>query len=84
MPPTCVAVKAAMSVVDTAATCVVVSAPIWPALRPPSCVVVRVAISVVEIELARLGELMDARQLIDMKTLVLVQALKLRHPGLFA
>ena len=41
-------------------------------------------ISVVEIDLARLGELMDARQLIDMKTLVLVQALKLRHPGLFA
>ncbi|MEX0751802.1 MAG: NUDIX domain-containing protein [Xanthobacteraceae bacterium] len=40
--------------------------------------------SIVEIELAKLGELMQAGQLTDMKTLVLVQALKLRHPDLFA
>lgn len=39
--------------------------------------------SVVEIELAKLGELMESGQIADMKTLVLTQALKLRHPSLF-
>ena len=38
----------------------------------------------VGIDLARLGDLMEARQLTDMKTLVLVQALRPRHPALFA
>jgi hypothetical protein len=39
---------------------------------------------VVEIELGKLAELMDAGELGDMKTLVLAQALKMRHPELFA
>jgi hypothetical protein len=38
---------------------------------------------VVEIELGKLAELMDAGELMDMKTLVLAQALKMRHPELF-
>ena len=41
-------------------------------------------ISAVEIELAKLDELMESGRLTDMKTLVLMQALKLRHPDLFA
>jgi nudix-type nucleoside diphosphatase (YffH/AdpP family) len=40
-------------------------------------------ITVVEIELGKLAELMDAGELVDMKTLVLAQALKMRHPELF-
>jgi nudix-type nucleoside diphosphatase (YffH/AdpP family) len=40
-------------------------------------------ISVIEIELCKLAELMDAGELMDMKTLVLAQALKMRHPELF-
>jgi len=40
-------------------------------------------ISVVEIELGKLAALMEAGELVDMKTLVLTQALKLRHPELF-
>ena len=41
-------------------------------------------ISVVEIELIKLDELMKSGQVADMKTLVLLQALRLRHPNLFA
>ena len=41
-------------------------------------------LSAVEIELAKLDEIMTGSQITDMKTLVLVQALKLRHPDLFA
>jgi len=40
-------------------------------------------ITVVEIELGKLAELMDAGELMDMKTLVLAEALKMRHPELF-
>jgi nudix-type nucleoside diphosphatase (YffH/AdpP family) len=40
-------------------------------------------ISVVEIELDKLAALMEAGELVDMKTLALTQALKLRHPKLF-
>lgn len=40
-------------------------------------------IAVSEIDLAKLGDLMDSGQITDMKTLVLVQALKLRRPELF-
>jgi nudix-type nucleoside diphosphatase (YffH/AdpP family) len=40
-------------------------------------------ITVVEIELHALAELMDAGGLVDMKTLVLTQALRLRRPELF-
>ena len=40
-------------------------------------------ISVVEIELGKLAELMDAGEVGDMNTLVLAQALKMRHPELF-
>jgi nudix-type nucleoside diphosphatase (YffH/AdpP family) len=40
-------------------------------------------IEVVEMQLGELARLMDAGELVDMKTLVLVQALKLRHPELF-
>jgi len=41
-------------------------------------------ISVVEIELVKLDGLMKSGQVNDMKTLVLLQALRLRHPDLFA
>ncbi len=41
-------------------------------------------ISVVEIKLDKLAELMDSGELVDMKTLVLSQALKMRHPELFS
>ena len=41
-------------------------------------------ISAVEIKLATLDEMLESGRLIDMKTLVLMQALKLRHPDLFA
>lgn len=40
-------------------------------------------IRVVEMSLRALGELMDAGDLVDMKTLTLVQALRLRRPELF-
>jgi nudix-type nucleoside diphosphatase (YffH/AdpP family) len=40
-------------------------------------------ISVVEIELERLAEMMDTGRLVDMKTLLLVQALRMRRPELF-
>jgi hypothetical protein len=40
-------------------------------------------ISVVEIGLGDLAKLMDAGELVDMKTLALTQALKMRHPELF-
>ena len=41
-------------------------------------------ISVIELELAKLDKLMASGQITDMKTLVLLQALKLRHAELFA
>lgn len=41
-------------------------------------------IRVVEMSLRALAELMDAGDLVDMKTLTLVQALRLRRPELFA
>jgi nudix-type nucleoside diphosphatase (YffH/AdpP family) len=40
-------------------------------------------ITVIEIALADLAMLMDAGELVDMKTLTLTQALKIRHPELF-
>ncbi|MFY9627620.1 MAG: NUDIX hydrolase, partial [Methylocystis sp.] len=40
-------------------------------------------ITVVEMELGKLAEMMDAGEVVDMKTLALVQALKIRHPELF-
>ncbi|MGA3064725.1 MAG: NUDIX hydrolase [Methylocystis sp.] len=40
-------------------------------------------ISVVEIGLGDLAKLMDAGELVDMKTLALTQALKMRYPELF-
>ena len=40
-------------------------------------------ISVVEIELGKLAALMESGELVDMKTLALTQALKLRRPELF-
>lgn len=40
-------------------------------------------IRVVEMSLRALADLMDAGELVDMKTLTLVQALRLRHPALF-
>jgi nudix-type nucleoside diphosphatase (YffH/AdpP family) len=40
-------------------------------------------ISVVEMSLGALAQLMDAGDLVDMKTLVLTQALRLRRPDLF-
>jgi len=40
-------------------------------------------VTVVEIELGKLAELMDAGELVDMKTLVLAQALKMRYAELF-
>jgi nudix-type nucleoside diphosphatase (YffH/AdpP family) len=41
-------------------------------------------ITVVEIELGKLAGLMDSGEVADMKTLVLVQALKIRRPELFS
>ena len=41
-------------------------------------------ISAVELEIADLDEMMGSGQITDMKTLVLLQALKLRHAELFA
>ena len=40
-------------------------------------------ITVIEIELSALAALMDSGELVDMKTLALTQALKLRRPELF-
>jgi len=40
-------------------------------------------ITVVELPLAELGDMMATRRITDMKTLVLLQALKLRHHDLF-
>lgn len=42
------------------------------------------SITVVELPLAELARLADAGQLVDMKTLVLLQTLRLRRPELFA
>src|SRR5690606_32645615 len=40
-------------------------------------------IEVLELDIARLAEMMEGHAIRDMKTLILVQALRIRHPNLF-